>query len=75
MRIKKTSFRTKIINGDDLTSECWFVQAWGLSYCLGFGNYKKVCKYLGTEECGGQRIRKKIFEGEYPLSGLQNEAD
>jgi len=29
-----------------------------------------MCEYLATEECGGQRIKKKILAGEYPLNGL-----
>jgi len=29
-----------------------------------------MCEYLATEECGGQRIRKKILSGKYPVNGL-----
>lgn len=64
------SFRAKRIQQKDLTSDCWSVQFWGLPYCSGFGDYDQMCEYLATEECGGQRIRKKILSGEYPVNGL-----
>jgi len=53
-----------------MTSDCWPVQVWGLSYCSGFGEYEQMCEYLATDECGGQGIRKKILAGRFPLSGL-----
>jgi len=62
--------RTKTVNAKNLTSECWPVQFWGLPYCSGFGNYEGMCELLATDECGGQRVRKKILFGKYPLNGL-----
>lgn len=62
--------RTKRIHQSDLTSDCWPVQVWGLPYCSGFGDYGCMCEYLATEQCGGQRIRKMIMSGEFPLNGL-----
>ena len=70
MRNEGISFRVNRIYQKDLTSDCWSVQFWGLPYCSGFGDYDQMCKYLATEECGGQGIRKKILTGEYPLNGL-----
>ena len=64
------ALRTKRIHQKDLTPDCWSVQVWGLPYCSGFGDYEGMCEYLGTDDCGGQRIRKKILAGEYPLNGL-----
>lgn len=61
----------KKVNAKDLTSECWPVQVWGLAYCSGFGDYERMCEYLATEECGGQRIRKLILTGKYPKDGLK----
>lgn len=62
--------RTKRVYQKDMTSDCWPVQVWGLPYCSGFGDYEGMCKFLATDECGGQRIRKLILAGDYPLSGL-----
>jgi len=62
--------RTKKIYQSNLTSDCWPVQVWGLSYCSGFGDYNQMCEYLATEECGGQAIRKKILAGRFPVCGL-----
>jgi hypothetical protein len=62
--------RTKRIRQKDLTSDCWMVQVWSLPYCSGFGDPESACEYLGTEECGGERIRKLILSGEYPKEGL-----
>lgn len=62
--------KTKRIYQKDLTSDCWMVQAWGLDYCSGFGDSVNKCEYLGTEECGGQNIRKLILAGKYPKDGL-----
>ena len=39
------------ISQQDLTAECWGVQAWGLEKC-------KTCEYADTENCGGVEIRK-----------------
>ena len=62
--------RAKRINQSDLSSDCWPVQIWGLSYCSGLGNPNNRCEYLGTDECGGIRIRKMILSGKYPKNGL-----
>jgi len=62
--------RTKRIYQKDLTSDCWMVQVWGLDYCSGFADPDNVCEYLGTDECGGERIRKLILAGKYPKDGL-----
>lgn len=62
--------RAKRINPGDLSTDCWPVQIWGLPYCSGFGNPENSCEYLGTDECGGIRIREMIFSGKYPKNGL-----
>ena len=67
--------KTKRINQKDLSSDCWSIQGWGLPYCSGFGDYDQMCEYLATEECGGQRIRKKILIGKYPVNGLPDVGD
>jgi len=67
--------RVKKIKQKDLTSDCWMVQIWGIDYCSGNGNPASACEYLGTEECGGERIRKLILSGEYPKSGLPDVSD
>lgn len=46
------------------------VQVWGLAYCSGHGDPENACEYLGTEECGGQNIRKMILAGKYSKNGL-----
>jgi len=46
------------------------VQVWGIDYCSGFGEAENQCEYLGTGECGGERIRKLILAGKYPKDGL-----
>jgi hypothetical protein len=58
----------KIISNRNLTSECLSIQFWDLPYC-------KKCEYLATEECGDYTIRKKIFSGRYPKSGLPDQSD
>ena len=62
--------RRKTINQMELTSECWPVQMWGISYCSGFGNPESRCEYLATVECGGYRFRKMMLTGKYPKGGL-----
>ena len=57
--------KTKIINQAQLASDCWMVQAWGLPHC-------RDCDLLATEDCGGYRTRKLIFQGAYPIDGLPN---
>jgi len=37
---------TVSIPQENLTSDCWFVQAWGINYCIG-------CECLKKPECGG----------------------
>ena len=44
----------KIMKQSDLTSDCWIIQIWGIEYC-------KDCEVLNTDECGGQKIRKRIL--------------
>jgi len=63
MEIEGAAFKVKRIYQKDLTPDCWSIQFWGLPYC-------RRCEYLATDECGGQRIRKEIFTGEYPRNGL-----
>ena len=41
----------KIIQQKALTTECWSVQIWGLSYC-------DTCEFKDTNQCGGKRIRE-----------------
>lgn len=67
---KEFMISTKSIVQADLTEECWFVQVWGLPYCSGFGDPANKCECLGTEECGGYRIRGLIMKGKYPKNGL-----
>jgi len=62
--------KTKRIHQKDLTSDCWMVQVLGIGYCSGFGDPERQCEYLGTEECGGERIRKLILAGRYPKEEL-----
>jgi len=65
MKSEGITVHVKRIYQKDLTSDCWPIQVWGLSNC-------RKCEYLATEDCGGQRIRKKILAGKYPLHGLPN---
>ena len=39
----------KSINQNDLSSECWSVQFWGLTHC-------EKCNYKDTPDCGGENI-------------------
>ena len=43
--------KTKILRQDGLTGECWIVQMQGLKAC-------ESCQYKGTEDCGGEDIRR-----------------
>jgi hypothetical protein len=43
--------KVRVIHSNNLTTECWIVQAWGLRYC-------KTCKFKETKNCGGKRIRE-----------------
>lgn len=54
---------TKVVRAKLMTSECWFVQVWGLRACRG-------CDEKGTKECGGERIRKLIRAGKFSKTGL-----
>jgi len=40
-----------IIKQNELTSECFIIQMWGI----------ESCECLNTNECGGQEIRKKLL--------------
>lgn len=53
----------KVVRAKLMTSECWFVQAWGLRAC-------KDCDEKGTKGCGGKRILKLIRAGKFPKTGL-----
>jgi hypothetical protein len=44
----------KKINQGSLTSECWLIQMSGLTAC-------NSCPVVNTEDCGGERIRKKLL--------------
>jgi hypothetical protein len=67
---KPREIRAKTIRQSYLTSDCWPVQVWGLSYCSGFGDPSAMCEFLATDECGGVRIRRMIIKGEYSKNGL-----
>lgn len=43
--------KVKLISQKNLSSECWPVQVWGLSYC-------KPCDLHNSSDCGGKNIRK-----------------
>ena len=43
-----------IIKQNELTSECFIIQMWGIESC-------DSCECLNTNECGGQEIRKKLL--------------
>jgi len=45
---------SKIIDQSKLTSDCLLIQFDGLNAC-------KNCGVLGTKECGGKKIRKKLL--------------
>ena len=68
METEGVSFKVKRIYQKDLTSDCWPIQFWGLPYC-------RTCDYLASEDCGGQRIRKNILTGKYPMEGLPDIVD
>jgi len=55
--------KTKVINQGSLTPDCWLVQFWGLSAC-------KTCELEGKDDCGGEKILKKIKEGKFSSEGL-----
>jgi len=65
--------RSKRIKQNDITSDCWMVQVWGIEYCSGNGDPKSSCEYLDTEECGGKRIRKLMIARKYPREGLPDQ--
>lgn len=44
-------FKTKLIDQNKLSSECWRVQMQGRSACAD-------CEFEGTDECGGENIIK-----------------
>jgi hypothetical protein len=43
--------QVKTIRQSGLSGECWSVQIWGLDRC-------ERCEHRGTEDCGGEEIRK-----------------
>lgn len=43
--------KVRIIHFKHLSTECWFVQAWGLRYC-------ETCMHKRARDCGGKRIRE-----------------
>lgn len=45
------NLEVKTINQNQLSSECWFVQFWGLERC-------ETCEYKNKRDCGGKNIRK-----------------
>ena len=54
-------FRSREVQQSKLSAECWPVQIWGPLYC-------ETCEFKGTDECGGQQIRKSgINESGYPV--------
>lgn len=59
--------RSKVVKQGGLSSECWPVQVWGISYCT-------TCEFLDTEECGGVSIREAIKRGEFPEDGLPDQS-
>jgi len=67
---REFSAKTKRVYQQDMTSDCWPVQVWGLGYCSGFGDYGQMCEFLATEECGGYGVRRAILRGKFPVSGL-----
>lgn len=54
---------TRIVEQSKLTSDCFFVQVFGLSRC-------EVCEFRDTDECGGKEIIEKIKAGRYPVEGI-----
>lgn len=48
--------KARLVPQDQMTAECFMVQAWGVDYC-------KTCGFYGTaakprRDCGGKNIRK-----------------
>ena len=43
--------KVRVIHFQNLSTECWMVQGWGLKYC-------QTCKFKETKNCGGKRIRE-----------------
>ncbi len=46
-----------------LTDDCFQIQIFGISQC-------DNCEWLGTKDCNGQHIRRKILAGLFPKTGL-----
>ena len=46
--------KIKTMKQSDLTSDCWFIQMWGITMC-------DKCEVVDTDECGGQAIRDKLL--------------
>jgi hypothetical protein len=59
--------KIKTIKQNDLTSDCWTIQIFGISAC-------EKCEYKNKKRfCGGMRIRKEIESGNYPKNGKGEE--
>ncbi len=44
---------SKVIKQEQLTSDCWTIQFWGLDAC-------RCCEFKGSVECGGGKTLKKM---------------
>ena len=53
----------KTINQNQLTSDCWLIQFWGIKEC-------EKCGVKNTKDCGGKKIRSLIKKGKFPENGL-----
>ena len=60
--------RAKVVAHGQLTSDCWPIQVWGISYCA-------TCEFLDTPECGGEAIRESINKGTFPEDGLPDQSE
>lgn len=56
-------FKEKLVRTSMLTDDCFQIQFFGNSHCKG-------CGLLGTKDCNGQHIRRKILSGLFPKTGL-----
>jgi hypothetical protein len=48
-KLQKTEIKT--VHQNNLSSECWLVQMFGLNHC-------ETCELKGKRDCGGKNIRK-----------------
>ena len=58
LRDPKTLMKIKLVKQNELTSDCWSVQIWGLESC-------DFCPYINTEDCGGKDIRRKLMNDKH----------